>query len=109
MIVLGIILLIAGFVLKISILWTIGIVLLVIGVVLAILDGARRRRSTPLLLAGSGSACPKARAHVRAPTGAVAMLRLKPEPARLVSPLAFISVRVIDRLQSGGRRVRRFV
>jgi hypothetical protein len=37
MIVLGIILLIAGFVLKISILWTIGIILLVIGVVLAIL------------------------------------------------------------------------
>jgi hypothetical protein len=37
MIVLGIILLIAGFLLKISILWTIGIILLVIGVVLAIL------------------------------------------------------------------------
>ncbi len=37
MIVLGIILLIAGFLLKISILWTVGIILLVIGVVLAIL------------------------------------------------------------------------
>ena len=39
---LGIILLIAGFVLKISILWTIGIVLLVIGVVLAILGSMGR-------------------------------------------------------------------
>lgn len=37
MIVLGIILLIAGFILKISILWTIGIVLLVIGLVLTLL------------------------------------------------------------------------
>lgn len=37
MIILGIILLIAGFVLKISILWTIGIILLVIGVALAIM------------------------------------------------------------------------
>lgn len=37
MIVLGIILLIAGFLLKISILWTIGIVLLVIGLVLTLL------------------------------------------------------------------------
>ena len=37
MIVLGIILLIAGFLLKISILWTIGIILFAIGVVLAIL------------------------------------------------------------------------
>ena len=42
MIVLGIILLIAGFLLKISILWTIGIILLVIGVVLAILGSAGR-------------------------------------------------------------------
>ncbi len=42
MIVLGIILLIAGFVLKISILWTIGIVLLVIGVVLALLGATGR-------------------------------------------------------------------
>ena len=41
MIVLGIILLIAGF-LKISILWTIGILLLVIGVVLAILGSVGR-------------------------------------------------------------------
>jgi hypothetical protein len=37
MIILGIISLIAGFLLKISILWTIGIILVVIGVVLAIL------------------------------------------------------------------------
>ena len=43
MIVLGIILLIAGFLLKISILWTIGILLLVvIGVVLAILGSVGR-------------------------------------------------------------------
>jgi hypothetical protein len=42
MIVLGIILLIAGFLLKISILWTIGIILLVIGVVLAILGSVGR-------------------------------------------------------------------
>jgi len=41
-IVLGIILLIAGFFLKISILWTIGIILLIIGVVLAILGSAGR-------------------------------------------------------------------
>ncbi len=34
---LGVILLIAGFLLKISILWTIGIILVVIGVILAIL------------------------------------------------------------------------
>ena len=37
MIILGIILLVAGFLLKISILWTIGIVLLVIGVVLMLM------------------------------------------------------------------------
>jgi hypothetical protein len=37
MIVLGIILLIAGFVLNISILWTIGILLLVVGVVLTLM------------------------------------------------------------------------
>jgi hypothetical protein len=42
MIILGIILLIAGFLLKISILWTIGIILLVIGVILAILGAAGR-------------------------------------------------------------------
>ena len=40
--VLGIILLVAGFLLKISILWTIGIIVLVIGVVLAILGSAGR-------------------------------------------------------------------
>ena len=37
MIILGIILLIAGFVLKISILWTIGLILLVVGVVLMLM------------------------------------------------------------------------
>jgi Family of unknown function (DUF6131) len=42
MIILGIILLIAGFLLKISILWTIGIVLLVIGAILAVLGNAGR-------------------------------------------------------------------
>ena len=42
MIVLGIILLIAGFVLKISVLWTIGIILLVIGAILAILGSTGR-------------------------------------------------------------------
>jgi hypothetical protein len=42
MIVLGIILLIAGFLLKISVLWTIGIILLVIGVVLALLGSTGR-------------------------------------------------------------------
>ncbi|WP_197515292.1 DUF6131 family protein [Mycobacterium sp. 1245805.9] len=36
MIILGIVLLVAGFLLKISILWTIGIILLVIGAILAI-------------------------------------------------------------------------
>ena len=36
MIILGIVLLIAGFLLKISLLWTIGIVLLVIGLVLMV-------------------------------------------------------------------------
>jgi hypothetical protein len=39
MIILGIILLIAGFLLKISILWTIGIVVLAIGLILALLGG----------------------------------------------------------------------
>jgi Family of unknown function (DUF6131) len=42
MIILGIILLIAGFVLKISILWTIGIILLVVGAILAILGSTGR-------------------------------------------------------------------
>ena len=42
MIILGIILLIAGFLLKISILWTIGIIVLIIGVVLAILGATGR-------------------------------------------------------------------
>ncbi|MGD0699500.1 MAG: DUF6131 family protein [Trebonia sp.] len=37
MIILGIVLLIVGFVLKFAILWTIGIVLLVIGLILALL------------------------------------------------------------------------
>ena len=42
MIILGIILLIAGFVLKISILWTIGIILLVIGAVLMLMGRTGR-------------------------------------------------------------------
>ncbi|MGA9492751.1 MAG: DUF6131 family protein [Mycobacterium sp.] len=42
MIALGIILLIAGFVLKISILWTLGIVALVVGAILAILGSTGR-------------------------------------------------------------------
>jgi hypothetical protein len=42
MIVLGIILLIAGFVLKISILWTIGIILLIVGVVLTLMGSMGR-------------------------------------------------------------------
>jgi uncharacterized membrane protein HdeD (DUF308 family) len=42
MIVLGIILLIVGFIAKIAILWTIGIILLVIGAVLALLGFAGR-------------------------------------------------------------------
>jgi hypothetical protein len=42
MIILGLILLVAGFLLKISILWTIGIILIVVGVVLALLGSAGR-------------------------------------------------------------------
>ncbi len=42
MIVLGIILLIAGFLLTIPILWTIGIILVVVGVVLALLGSTGR-------------------------------------------------------------------
>jgi hypothetical protein len=42
MIILGVILLIAGFLLKISILWTIGIIVLLIGVVLAIMGAMGR-------------------------------------------------------------------
>ena len=42
MIVLGLILLVLGFVLHISILWTLGIILLVIGAILAILGATGR-------------------------------------------------------------------
>jgi hypothetical protein len=42
MIVLGIILLIAGFLLKISILWTIGIILVIVGLVLTLLGSTGR-------------------------------------------------------------------
>lgn len=42
MIVLGVILLLIGFIAKISILWTIGIILLVVGAVLAIIGGTGR-------------------------------------------------------------------
>ena len=43
MIVLGVILLIIGFIVGIHILWTIGIVLLVVGVILAVLGGTGRK------------------------------------------------------------------
>jgi Family of unknown function (DUF6131) len=42
MIILGIVLLLAGFLLKISILWTLGIILLVVGAILAILGSTGR-------------------------------------------------------------------
>ncbi len=42
MIILGIVLLLAGFLLKISILWTIGIIVLVIGVILLVLGSMGR-------------------------------------------------------------------
>jgi Family of unknown function (DUF6131) len=42
MIILGIILLVVGLLLKLSILWTIGIIVLLIGVVLAIMGAAGR-------------------------------------------------------------------
>ena len=42
MIILGIILLVVGFVAHISILWTIGIILLIVGVILAILGATGR-------------------------------------------------------------------
>ena len=42
MIILGLILLVAGFLLKISILWTIGIIVLIVGVVLAVMGSAGR-------------------------------------------------------------------
>lgn len=42
MIVLGIILLIAGFLLKISILWTIGIIILIVGIVLTVMGSMGR-------------------------------------------------------------------
>lgn len=51
MIVLGVILLVIGFLFGISILWTIGIILAVIGVVLdPRIDGARGRRAQALLV-----------------------------------------------------------
>jgi hypothetical protein len=42
MIVLGLILLIIGFLAKIAILWTLGIILIVVGAILALLGGAGR-------------------------------------------------------------------
>ncbi|WP_165827896.1 MULTISPECIES: DUF6131 family protein [Mycobacterium] len=42
MIILGIVLLIAGFLLKMSILWTLGIILVVIGAILAVLGSTGR-------------------------------------------------------------------
>ena len=52
MIILGIILLIIGFIAHISVLWTIGVILLVIGAILWILGATRSadRRPTPLLV-----------------------------------------------------------
>jgi hypothetical protein len=43
LIILGAVLLIIGFIAKISILWTIGLVLIVVGAILAILGGTGRR------------------------------------------------------------------
>ena len=42
MIILGILLLLVGFVLKMTILWTLGIVLIVVGAILAVLGNAGR-------------------------------------------------------------------
>jgi len=42
-IILGVVLLIVGFIAKISILWTIGIVLVVVGAILAVLGGTGRK------------------------------------------------------------------
>ncbi|NMH99163.1 DUF6131 family protein [Pseudonocardia acidicola] len=42
MIILGLVLLVLGFLLKISLLWTLGIILLVVGAVLAIAGGVGR-------------------------------------------------------------------
>jgi len=42
MIILGVVLLVIGFVLKVAILWTIGIVVLLIGLILALLGAAGR-------------------------------------------------------------------
>ena len=52
MIILGIVLLVLGLLLKISILWTIGIILVVIGAILAIArrDRSRHRRPQALVL-----------------------------------------------------------
>ena len=47
MIILGIILLIVGFIAHISILWTIGIILLIVGVILAIVGATGRAVSSP--------------------------------------------------------------
>ena len=57
MIILGIILLIIGFVAKIAIVWTIGIIALVVGLILraARLDGPRGRRPPPLLVTTRGA------------------------------------------------------
>ena len=43
LIILGVVLLVIGFVASISILWTIGLVLIVVGAILAILGGTGRR------------------------------------------------------------------
>lgn len=43
LIILGVVLLVIGFVANISILWTVGLVLIVVGAILAILGGTGRR------------------------------------------------------------------
>ena len=73
MIVLGIILLIAGFLLKISVLWTIGIILLVVGVVLALLGSTGRAvGGRPQYFYPSTPTCGRARVVLRAPPPAAA-------------------------------------
>ena len=56
MIILGLILLIVGFLVKIAIVWTIGIVVLVIGLILVLLGAAGRgvggRRHVPVTICG---------------------------------------------------------
>lgn len=88
MIVLGIILLVAGFLLKISLLWTIGLILLVVGLVLMDhgTDGTRCRRTQPLLLAGHAKP-----AHARGSCPANAMGPTPTSNITLNSGLALVT------------------